>query len=498
MAARDRRAQLRRQTGGRGAGATKGTKEWHLLGNTGTFGRAAKLQDMRCFCFMPGGQVVSGTEKGHLYVWEQPRDLALEVRYDQDGRESLPVRWEPQGSLAGIIPNAHDSPVSCVVSDPTQPTTYITAGRDGVLVLWNIGFNDQRKLIHAIVKTIDISPDQTGGGHPCSLSYAAPYGANDSVIVGFTSNSVMEVKCDSAELCLLITAHTGVLEAVASHAFKPFYVTAGRDRWVRVWDASARGLICRARIHAPATCAAWSPDGHTIIVGTIQGDFAVLGVGEDGGARAGLQSIMIKQLLKNGQRVAPKNDLTSKHNMLGRKAAPEMTPLQRKMRALRGEMTDSPTKAKPFKRHEEVQDLKYSPNGKMLAVASRDNNIYIYRYTDENDFQLTGVCRGHSSYVTHVDWTEDSTMLQSNDGTYELLYWNAADAKQVRCFCVSFVLYLSSRRTLHSLSMGLLCFLSVSLCLPSISDHICLQHARRCVVILDVHHGVAGAGHLEA
>ena len=130
---------------------------------------------------MPGGQVVSGTQSGHLYVWEQPRDMALEVRYTDDGREELPVRWCSKGSLVGIIPNAHDSAVLCISHDPTQPTTYMTAGKDGVLVAWNIGFNEQRKLIHAVVKTIDLPSDQTGGGYPCSLKYLAPFGPADSI-----------------------------------------------------------------------------------------------------------------------------------------------------------------------------------------------------------------------------------------------------------------------------------------------------------------------------
>ena len=86
----------------------------------------------------------------------------------------------------------------------------MTAGSDGVLVVWNIGFNDQGKLIHAVVKTIDLVPDQIGGGRPCSLSYMAPFGNNDSVVVGTTNNSILEVKADTSELSLLITAHTGV------------------------------------------------------------------------------------------------------------------------------------------------------------------------------------------------------------------------------------------------------------------------------------------------
>ena len=54
-------------------------------------------------------------------------------------------------------------------------------------------------------------------------------------LVGLTSNSVLEVKVNTTELCLLITAHSGVLEAVASHPFKPFYVTAGREKMVRIF-----------------------------------------------------------------------------------------------------------------------------------------------------------------------------------------------------------------------------------------------------------------------
>jgi WD40 repeat protein len=177
MAARDKRIMLRKK----GALTGSNQKEWKLEGNTGSFGRAGKLQDIKCFCFMPGGQVVSGTQSGHLYVWEQPRDMALEVRYTDDGREELPVRWCSKGSLVGIIPNAHDSAVLCISHDPTQPTTYMTAGKDGVLVAWNIGFNEQRKLIHAVVKTIDLPSDQTGGGFPCSLKYLAPFGPADSI-----------------------------------------------------------------------------------------------------------------------------------------------------------------------------------------------------------------------------------------------------------------------------------------------------------------------------
>jgi hypothetical protein len=40
-------------------------------------------------------------------------------------------------------------------------------------------------------------------------------------------------------------------------------------------------------------------------------------------------------------------------------------------------------------------------------------------------------CQGHSSYITHVDWSLDSRVIQSNCGAYELLHFDAFTGKQV-------------------------------------------------------------------
>eukprot|EP01051_Picozoa_sp_SAG22_P010453 SAG22_NODE_943_length_6400_cov_3.214093_5_plen_256_part_00 len=82
-----------------------------------------------------------------------------------------------------------------------------------------------------------------------------------------------------------------------------------------------------------------------------------------------------------------------------------------------------------------IDDIKFSPDGRYLAAASHDNYIYVYDLGgaidgdggDGEDGEASGklhsVCRGHSSYVTHIDWSADSSMLMSNSGDYELLYW---------------------------------------------------------------------------
>ena len=61
-----------------------------------------------------------------------------------------------------------------------------------------------------------------------------------------------------------------------------------------------------------------------------------------------------------------------------------------------------------FKEHEEIADVEYSPNGRYLAVGSRDNYIYIYNLPD---YSLRGVLQGHSSYIRHVDWSACSRLL---------------------------------------------------------------------------------------
>ena len=53
---------------------------------------------------------------------------------------------------------------------------------------------------------------------------------------------------------------------------------------------------------------------------------------------------------------------------------------------------------------ETIDDLKYSPNGNFLAVASHDNYIDIYDCRDS--YNRLSRCKGHTSYVTCIDWSK--------------------------------------------------------------------------------------------
>ncbi|RNA10719.1 echinoderm microtubule-associated -like 1 isoform X5 [Brachionus plicatilis] len=81
---------------------------------------------------------------------------------------------------------------------------------------------------------------------------------------------------------------------------------------------------------------------------------------------------------------------------------------------------------------EQIEVIKYSPNGCYLAAGSRDNNIYVYRVSDNGlRYSRIGKCSAHSSFVTHLDWSSNCEYLMSNSGDYEILFWRAETCRQV-------------------------------------------------------------------
>ena len=60
---------------------------------------------------------------------------------------------------------------------------------------------------------------------------------------------------------------------------------------------------------------------------------------------------------------------------------------------------------------EMISDMCFSKDGKILAVASNDNVIYLLTVNGPTDVQPKARCRGHSSYITRISMSYDAQWL---------------------------------------------------------------------------------------
>ena len=77
-----------------------------------------------------------------------------------------------------------------------------------------------------------------------------------------------------------------------------------------------------------------------------------------------------------------------------------------------------------------VNDLRFSPDARYLAIASADAIIYLHDAIDGH-YSLVARCCGHSSGITHIDWTTTSDVLRSNDLGHELRFWDVPTGEAI-------------------------------------------------------------------
>ncbi|KAM6203119.1 echinoderm microtubule-associated protein-like 1 isoform 3-T3 [Rhynchocyon petersi] len=196
-------------------------------------------------------------------------------------------------------------------------------------------------------------------------------GKGDVILIGTTRNFVLQGTL-TGDFAPITQGHTDELWGLAVHASKPQFLTCGHDRHATLWDAVGHRPIWDRVIEDPAQSSGFHPSGSVVAVGTLTGRWFVFD--------------------------AETKDLVTVH-------------------------TDG---------NEQLSVMRYSPDGNFLAIGSHDNSIYIYGVSDSGrKYTRIGRCSGHSSFITHLDWSVNSQFLVSNSGDYEILYWVPSACKQV-------------------------------------------------------------------
>lgn len=190
-------------------------------------------------------------------------------------------------------------------------------------------------------------------------------------MIGTTRNFVLQGTL-SGDFTPITQGHTDELWGLAIHASKPQFLTCGHDKHATLWDAVGHRPVWDKIIEDPAQSSGFHPSGSVVAVGTLTGRWFVFDT--------------------------ETKDLVTVH-------------------------TDG---------NEQLSVMRYSPDGNFLAIGSHDNCIYIYGVTDNGrKYTRVGKCSGHSSFITHLDWSVNSQFLVSNSGDYEILYWVPSACKQV-------------------------------------------------------------------
>eukprot|EP00105_Crassostrea_gigas_P010551 XP_011425879.1 PREDICTED: echinoderm microtubule-associated protein-like 2 isoform X7 [Crassostrea gigas] len=305
------------------------------------------------------------------------------------------------GSLAkktGIF-DKHDKPkfVLCVAF--AENGDVISGDSNGNIFIWPKGNNRISKAIEGVheggIFSVCVMKDGTllsGGGKDRKIvQFDSSYtktgveteipenfggvrmlnqGKGGMVLVGTTRNCILQGTVD-LQLNPIVQGHMDELWGLASHPSQHQFMTSGSDKQVHMWDSMSRSVVWSKELSDPAHSCSFYPDASVVAIGTETGRWLVLD--------------------------CETHEIVTSH-------------------------TDG---------NEQIECALYSPDGKYLALGSRDNHIYIYEVTEGGKkYSRIGKCSGHSSFVTHLDWSTDGVYLCSNSGDYEVLYWKVPACKQ--------------------------------------------------------------------
>uniref|UniRef100_A0A8C0M4E5 EMAP like 5 n=1 Tax=Canis lupus familiaris TaxID=9615 RepID=A0A8C0M4E5_CANLF len=244
---------------------------------------------------------------------------------------------------------------------------FVTGGKDGIVALWDDSF--ERCLKTYAIKRAALAPGSKGLLLEDNPSIRAISLGHGHILVGTKNGEILEVD-KSGPITLLVQGHMeGEVWGLATHPYLPICATVSDDKTLRIWDLSpSHCMLAVRKLKKGGRCCCFSPDGKALAVGMNDGSF----------------------LMANADTL---EDLVSFHH-----------------------------------RKDIISDIRFSPgSGKYLAVASHDSFIDIYNVMSS---KRVGICKGATSYITHVDWDIRGKLLQVNTGAKEQLFFEAPRGKK--------------------------------------------------------------------
>ncbi|TNN32007.1 Echinoderm microtubule-associated protein-like 6 [Liparis tanakae] len=179
------------------------------------------------------------------------------------------------------------------------------------------------------------------------------------ILVGTKDGEIIEVGEKNAASNTMINGHTqGGIWGLATHPFKDVFISASDDGTVRIWDLADKKLLNKVSLGHPAKCTSYSPNGEMVSIGMENGEFIVLLV----------------------------NALTVWGKKRDRSVA--------------------------------IQDLRFSPDNRFLAVGSVESAVDFYDLSLGPSLNRIGYCKDIPGSVIQIDFSADGKHIQVSTSTY--------------------------------------------------------------------------------
>lgn len=395
----------------------------HILGLAGDFDRS-----IACLAFskLDGGALLCVVDEGHdhsISVWDwQKGERGLKLVETKSSADPvLAVEFHPMDKTcfiscgkghvnfwslegttllksSGVFEKNKPKYIHCLAF--SELGDLITGDSNGNILIWDRGSNRVSRIVNGAhdggIFSICAMKDgnfATGGGKDRYIRewsgrfqatgnfvviaeglgpvrMLAP-GRGNYLLVGTTKNCILQGTI-MLGFQTVVQGHTEELWGLAVHPNQNQFVTCGQDGCVHLWDTLSHSVVWSLDIQDRVQSGCFSPDGSTLIVATVSGRWF--------GLDSETKTIFIEGAVGN----------------------------------------------------ESIDVVKFSPSGQYLALGSHDNNIYVYQVEDSfHKYSRIGRCGGHSSFVTHLDWSAEGPLLRSNSGDLELLFWNASICRQI-------------------------------------------------------------------
>jgi len=382
--------------------------------------------------FSPDGNLLSAADNHNdhnVRVWDWRKGTLLHV--DKGGPDKiLDMSWSPRANVFSTVGIKHiffwqvepfkkdrgifgQNPQCDMLVARWLPNGYcLTGGTSGCLYLWpgkSLSKSQQVHAVNAAVHALAVVQDKVlSGGKdnkvvisttslqqlkviPVEACPRALDMLGDTVLCGMRNGSIVEL---GMETVVFMESHSdGEIWGLTTHPTRPELVLSTcDDNKLKVWDMDQRRCIATGIVErqpGPARKAGFGASTHSPFPPNQQS--RAVAVGTNGHVA----------VAHNDGHVTIRSSVDDLDNVLFQLRDPK----------------------------EWTEAMSYSPTGEQLAVGSHDNFIYIYDV--KSRYKLLFKLRGHSSFITGLDWSVDGHAMHSSCGAYELLFWDVDSGRQV-------------------------------------------------------------------